>query len=163
MRLTTSVFARRVALCVTWVALVRTLGSVTVAAEPAAGSAIEQVQSVVDRLRAQLGISQTVTVALVPKVALVVAVEAPTEPSAPFRLAIEEAFLDRLSADEVDAVVAHELGHVWVFTHHPYLQTEQLANQIAMRVVPRGTLENVYRKLWEHGGTTGDLATLIGP
>jgi hypothetical protein len=22
--------------------------------------------------------------------------------------------------------IAHEVGHVWVFTHHPYLQTEKL-------------------------------------
>ena len=48
--------------------------------------------------------------------------------------------------------MAHELGHVWVFTHHPYLQTEKLANQIAMRVVTRDSLVNVYHKLWEHGG-----------
>jgi hypothetical protein len=59
--------------------------------------------------------------------------------------------------------MAHELGHVWVFTHHPYLQTEKLANQIAMRVVTRDSLVSVYRKLWEHGGTKGDLNTFLGP
>jgi hypothetical protein len=59
--------------------------------------------------------------------------------------------------------MAHELGHVWVFTHHPYLQTEKLANQIAMRVVTRDSLVSVYQKLWEHGGTKGDLNTFLGP
>jgi hypothetical protein len=59
--------------------------------------------------------------------------------------------------------VAHELGHVWVFTHHPYLQTERLANQIAMRVVSRGSLAGVYRKLWERGGVKGDLQAFLGP
>ena len=45
----------------------------------------------------------------------------------------DAAFLDTLTDDEVEAEVAHELGHVWIFTHHAYLQTEGLANQIAMR------------------------------
>jgi hypothetical protein len=52
---------------------------------------------------------------------------------------------------------------VWVFTHHPYLQTEKLANQIAMRVVARDSLVSVYHKLWEHGGTKGDLKSFLDP
>jgi hypothetical protein len=50
-----------------------------------------------------------------------------------------------------------------VFTHHPYLQTEKLANQIAMRVVARDSLVSVYHKLWEHGGTKGDLESFLDP
>ena len=53
----------------------------------------------------------------------------------PFKLAIDVAFLEALTDDELEAAIAHELGHVWVFTHHPHLQTEELANQIALRVV----------------------------
>ena len=49
-------------------------------------------------------------------------------------------------------MVAHELGHVWIYTHHPYLQTEQLANQIAMRVVSRESLDSVYGKVWADAG-----------
>lgn len=131
-------------------------------AEPVA-LAIERVQAVVDRLREQLGIPERVHVTVLPQVSLVVSVEAPIDEGQPYRLAIEDAFLARLSPDEVTAAVAHELGHVWVFTHHPFLQTERLANQIAMRVVSRKSLERVYYKLWEHGGTRGDLTAFLGP
>jgi len=30
-------------------------------------------------------------------------------------------------------------------------------------VVTRDSLVNVYQKLWEHGGTKGDLTTFLGP
>ena len=70
-------------------------------------------------------------------------------------MAFEGAFVDSLTDDELRAVVAHELGHVWIFTHHPYLQTEQLANKIALRVVTRETLERVYDKVWPQGAPLG--------
>jgi predicted Zn-dependent protease len=79
-----------------------------------------------------------------------------------FLLTFENGFLDGLDDEELIAVVAHELGHVWIFTHHPYLQTEQLANEIAMRVVSRESLRRVYEKVWERGGTKGDLARFLG-
>jgi hypothetical protein len=123
----------------------------------------ERIQLAVDRLRGALGIPEAVRVSVLPRVALVVSVEAPAEDDDPFRVAIEDRFLARLNAQELDAAMAHELGHVWVFTHHPYLQTERLANQIAMRVVTRDSLASVYHKLWEHGGTKGDLNDFLGP
>ena len=132
------------------------------AAEPSA-LLIERVQLAVDRLRGEMGIPDDVDVAIKPQVALIVSVEAPTYRGEPFRLAIEDQFLDRLSEEELNAALAHELGHVWVFTHHPYLQTEKLANQIAMWVVTRDSLVSVYHKLWEHGGTKGDLESFLGP
>jgi predicted Zn-dependent protease len=49
--------------------------------------------------------------------------------------------------EELEAAIAHELGHAWVFTHHAYLQTEELANQIAMRMVTRAGPERVYGKV----------------
>ena len=132
------------------------------AAEPSAFE-VERIQALVDRLRSELGVRAAVTVVVRPHVALIVSVEAPTHDAQPFLLAIEERFLARLSAEELDAAVAHELGHVWLFTHHPYLQTERLANQIAMRVVPRESLVSVYQRMWEHGGTRGELETVLGP
>jgi hypothetical protein len=124
---------------------------------------VQHIQSVVDRLRNELGIPDQVNVAVLPQVALVVSVEAPADRSQPFQLMIEDRFLARLNDDELDAAMAHELGHVWLFTHHPYLQTERLANQIAMRVVTRESLTRVYEKLWQHGANTGDLTAYLGP
>jgi len=63
---------------------------------------------------------------------------------------------------KIEAAIAHELGHVWIFSHHPYLQTEQLANRIAMRAVSRDSLQRVYAKLWERGGMKGDLTQFLG-
>ena len=57
-------------------------------------------------------------------------------------------------------MVAHELGHVWIFTHHPYLQTEAGANQIAERLVARQTLERVYAKVWPEGAPRGGCRAL---
>ena len=76
---------------------------------------------------------------------------------------IDATFLARLTDEELEAAIAHELGHAWLFTHHPYLQTEELANQIAMRVVTRATLERLYGKVWKHGATRAELASMLGP
>jgi len=72
-------------------------------------------------------------------------------------------FFDDKSGDIFRTYIAHELGHVWIFSHHPFLQTEGLANEIAMRVTPRNLLEKVYIKLWSHSGVTGNLDELLGP
>jgi hypothetical protein len=80
-----------------------------------------------------------------------VSVRSPVEHGGAYQVAFEGSFVDTLSDDELRAVVAHELGHVWIFTHHPYLQTEQLANEVALRVVPRESLKRVYAKVWPHG------------
>ena len=77
-------------------------------------------------------------------------------------VSLEAAFLDELTDQELDAVIAHELGHVWIFTHHPFLQTEQLANEIAMQVVSRQTLEAVYAKVRARGGHT-DVSSVSPP
>jgi len=124
---------------------------------------VERIQALVDRLRGELGLAAPVAVVVQPHVALIVSVEAPTSGEQPFVLALEQRFLARLSAEELDAAVAHELGHVWLFTHHPYLQTERMANEIAMWVVSRESLVSVYQRMWEHGGTRNELETVLGP
>lgn len=123
---------------------------------------VQQLEAIVEELKGPLSISATVVVSIVPSEQLMVSVQAPTEPGAPFRLAIEASFLDVLTEAEVRAAIAHELGHVWVFTHHPFLQTEELANRMAMRAVSRETLERVYEKVWKRVGTKGDLALFFG-
>ena len=93
---------------------------------------------------------------------LMVSVEAPPDRQGAYQLSFEGRFLDGLSDTELRAVVAHELGHVWIFTHHPYLQTEELANRIALRVVSRENLDEVYAKVWAHGGVRGTIARFPG-
>jgi hypothetical protein len=121
-----------------------------------------RLQALVNDLRTKLGIPEEVVASIVPYDPLLVSVAPPEGQTGPFRLSVELAFLQLLTEDELTATIAHELGHVWVFTHHPYLQTEGLANEIAMRVVTRESLERVYAKVWQRGGTKGDLTTFLG-
>lgn len=146
-----------VCLCVTSVWL---LPHQLVAAEPHANR--DRVQGVVDDFRARLAIPQDVQVSVVATNSLLVSVQRQAGPGQGFLLAFEDAFLRELNEEEIRAVVAHELGHVWIFTHHPYLQTEQLANGIAMRLVTRESLEPVYEKVWKRVGATGDVGRYLG-
>ena len=120
-------------------------------------------QEVVDSLKAQLGINASVSVAIVETNSLLVSVQPVDGESRKFRMDFEGPFLPSLDQDNLKAIVAHELGHVWIYTHHPYLQTELLANTVAMRAVPRASLERVYGKVWEHQGIKGDLVRFLGP
>ena len=119
-----------------------------------------RLQAIVDALRSELGIPQDVTLKVVKENSLMASVE-PAKEGDGFVLAIEGAFASRLSDDELKGVIAHELGHVWIYTHHPYLQTEQLANRVAMRLVTRESLERVYDKVWKNGAK-GDLGRVLG-
>lgn len=123
--------------------------------------ALARLQLLVDAIRLRLGIERAVTVAIVEKNPYLVPVEAPAQPDGAFEVRVEAHMLELLTADELEAVLAHELGHVWIFTHHPYLQTELLANQVAMRAVRREALARVYEKVWKQG-PKGDLASFLG-
>jgi hypothetical protein len=119
-------------------------------------------QSIVSDLKSRMEIASPIVVSIVPSNSLMMSVEAPTDTRQTFLLSVEASFLDTLTDSELEAAVAHELGHVWIFTHHPFLQTEELANKIAMRAVTRETLQRVYAKVWERSGTKGDLAWFLG-
>ena len=123
-----------------------------------------RVQRLSDQVRASLDIVEPVQVSIVPVDRLLMSVE-PVGSGATrvFRLNVEEDFVKGLSDADLTAAVAHELGHVWVFTHHPFLQTEQLANEIAMRVVSRDALAQLYDRVWSRRGTKGDLVRFLGP
>ena len=137
-----------------WIALLG-LASIVVSAagasanEPASASAAaRRLQKIVDALREDLAVSHAVAVELVAHNPLKASVGPIKGAPGTFRLSIDRDFLDQLSDEDLRAVIAHELGHVWIYTHHPYLQTEQLANKIALRVVSRASLEKVYGKVW---------------
>jgi hypothetical protein len=117
-------------------------------------------QDLVDDFRTRLAIPDVVMVSIVPENKLLVSVERSKDGDRGFTATFEAGFLDSLNEDELGAVIAHELGHVWIFTHHPYLQTEELANEVALRVVSRESLDEVYEKVWKRTGTKGDLVYL---
>jgi predicted Zn-dependent protease len=121
---------------------------------------VVRVQQIVDDLKGRLEIPQTVTVSIVDQNPLMVSV-APTSDGG-FALSLEADFAERLTQDELTAAVAHELGHVWIYTHFPYLQTEQLANEIAMRVVSRESLVPVYAHMFERARVDGDVNEYLG-
>ena len=126
------------------------------------GATALQVQQLVDILRARLGITAEVRATIVDRDARTLSVQ--RDPRAPgtFALAVERGFAEGLSAVQLEAALAHELGHVWIYTHHPYLQTEQLANRVAMRAVSRERLVEVYRTLWGAYALHGSLEAFLG-
>jgi Zn-dependent protease with chaperone function len=128
---------------------------------PGREDAMRQLQRLVDGIRTRLGIERGVTVELVDKNPYLISVEAPPNQADAFVVRVEAQLLQLLSMEEIEAALAHELGHVWIFTHHPYLQTELLANQVAMRAVSRDALARVYQKVWR-SGPKGDLVAFLG-
>ena len=114
-----------------------------------ASDQLERIERVVADLKSQLAISQTVDVKIVqtnPRLFSVAPVEIA---KGTFLLSVEEDFAQALDDAELKAAVAHELGHVWIYTHFPYLQTEELANDIAARVISRDALTPLYDKVWK--------------
>jgi hypothetical protein len=119
---------------------------------------------IVNRLRGELSIQNEVDIVLVNYHPLVFFVEPENARKQRFRLSIEVDFFLRLDDDELLAALAHEMGHVWIFTHFPFLHTEMLANTIGQRVVPRRSFERIYAKLWAYERTTGvPMDELLGP
>jgi hypothetical protein len=142
-----------------WVPLLLLSVARAASGESSSAAAVEtrRLQKLVDAMRAHLEVTHEVTIGLVEKNPLLASIEPVKGREGAFELSLEQAFFERLTEDELRAVLAHELGHVWIFTHFPYLQTEQLANQIALRLVTRESLEKVYGKVWPHAADAGSL------
>ena len=126
-------------------------------------SEVVMLQELTDDLRSRLQIAEQVHVSLVDHNPLVMSVETLSGRTGPFVITVDRKFIGELSKEETEAALAHELGHVWIYTHHPYLQTERLANDIAMRVINREAFEPVYRKVWQRTGIAGNLVEFLGP
>ena len=122
---------------------------------------VERLQDVTDLLRRRLNILERVLVNVVDHNPLVMSVETLSGRSGPFVITADAQFMQSLNSEELQAAVAHELGHVWIYTHHPYLQTERLANDVALRVVSANVLIPVYEKVWKRTGARGNLAEYI--
>ena len=122
---------------------------------------VDRLQEVTDVLRQRLNILERVMVTIVDHNPLVMSVETLSGRSGPFIISADAQFFQSLNDEELKAAVAHELGHVWIYTHHPYLQTERLANDVALRVVSPELLVPVYEKVWKRTGARGNLAEYI--
>ena len=121
-------------------------------------------EQIVNQLRSELSIKSEIDIALVKYHPLVFFVEPQDKQKRRFRLSMEARFLLMLDDEELVGALAHELGHVWIYTHHPFLQTEMLANEIGQRVAPRRSFERAYTKLWAYEKTSGvPMDELLGP
>jgi len=127
---------------------------------------VDRVNAIVSELRAQLRMEQEIRVSIVEANPRMVSVEhngAPRSDGGVFVIRFDQNFLLGLNDADLRAAIAHELGHIWIFSHHPYLQTETLANEIALKVVTRESLKKIYDKLWVHLGVRGNLDEFIAP
>jgi Peptidase family M48 len=104
------------------------------------------IAEIVDGLKQELGIPQPIEVKIVSRNRRAFSVEAAKDRSS-FVLLVSGRFLRELDEQEIAAAVAHELGHVWIYTHFPFLHTEALANEIAMCVMSRESLKKLYAKV----------------
>src|SRR5689334_5931874 len=88
-------------------------------ARPAATHSLlkkQRVQSVIDRIRQELSIQDPVTVTFVELNELVVSVVRAVDRTEGFEMSLERRFVNGLTDAELEAVIAHELGHVWIST-----------------------------------------------
>jgi len=121
----------------------------------------KRIRNLIAELKKQMGIDQQIEAVVVPKNELIVSVQPIREHKGIFKMSFEESFLNTLDDGELRAVIAHELGHVWIFTHHPYLQTEDLANSIAFKVVQQDALDRVYDKVRARNIVAGTLSAFM--
>src|SRR5438067_6118229 len=127
--------------------------------------ALMRIRVIAANLEARLEMTQNVQIWIVPADERMVSVERIHKGASAddvFIIQLDQSFLEGLNDEELQAAIAHELGHVWIFCHHPYLQTEALANEIAMKAVSRESLKTLYGKLWLHLGTGGNLEEVLG-
>jgi hypothetical protein len=122
---------------------------------PAPSVSQEYLETVAKEFQTQLDLPVAVLVSVIEKNKFLVSVHRSKELRDTFVILFEREFLSTLVEEEARAVIAHEMGHIWIFTHHPYLQTEALANQKAAELVPRESLRNVYEKVWRIEGQKG--------
>ncbi len=121
-------------------------------ADPSGEGQTRTIQAIVEEFRIRRPFPEPVTARIIRGEKKLVSVRrSPADPNT-FVLTFDQDFLSTLTNEELRAAIAHELGHVFIFTHHPYLHTEALANRKAMELVPPEALEQVYRKVLEFGG-----------
>ena len=131
------------------------------AKDPAQNTDEQKAATVIKEFRSRLGIPQQVSVSIIGANARLVSVRRSQPQAENFVVEFDRNFLTTLNDEELRTVIAHEMGHVWIFTHHPYLQTEALANEKALELVSWDSLEKVYEKVWQHEGQKGTLEEFL--
>ncbi len=119
-----------------------------------------RIRLIVDEFKARLGIEERIDITIIPEDSRLVSVCRSKDEKGVFLLSFDADFLSTLDREELYAAVAHEFGHIWIFTHRPYLQTEALANRKALVLVSEESLEQVYLKVSEFGGERQPQSTI---
>src|SRR5262245_44985189 len=84
--------------------------------------ATKKVQAIVSELRARLQMTQQIEASIVPtekRMVSVRRVRGVASGTDVFEIHLDQVFFDSLSREELKAALAHELGHVWISSHHP--------------------------------------------
>src|SRR5262245_64013303 len=96
-----------------------------------------QLAQIAAKLCAKLGIEKEVQIIIAAENPRIVSVEKILQPEELYVVTFDRQFLNTLNEEEFTAALAHEIGHIWIFSHFPYLHTEALANEIALKSVSR--------------------------
>src|SRR5262245_50400127 len=83
---------------------------------------MDKLQKVAAQRALLLGIPQHIRVVVGPNSKMVISVEHDSEADE-YRVLIDPKFMEQLNDEDIVTAISHELGHVWIFTHHPFLQT----------------------------------------
>lgn len=107
----------------------------------------QKIEHLIEVFSFRLGITPQVVVSMVPGDTLLASVRPTSTDAGVFEISFDPQFIQTLDDRELSAAVAHEFGHIWIYTHFPYLQTEALANQQALKLVSHDDLDRVYEKV----------------
>lgn len=145
-----------------WILLVTLfslIGTAVTASKPAPSNAMEsrRLSAVVRQYERHLGLKAPILVFVVEKNERLASVRASEIRPGTYLLELDRNFLATLTEEEQRAVIAHEVGHVWIFTHHPYIQSEPLANEKARTLVSEASLRSIYEKVWTVDGQHGNF------
>lgn len=117
----------------------------------------QRIMAIIEDFKSRLDIAEEIRAEIVPWEKRLVSVRRFGENREAFLIRFDENFLTTLGEEELRAAVAHEMGHVWIFTRRPYLHTETLANRKALLLVSNECLEKLYMKVAEFGRILPEL------
>lgn len=115
----------------------------------------QKLAALVQEFRVLLNIEEQISVSIVRKNHMLASVRPSSKQPGSFVVRFDRSFLAALADEELRAAIAHELGHVWIFVHQPYVQSEPLANKKALEVIQLDSLQKMYEKVRAYQGRHG--------